>query len=64
LVFSLEPRCQGLLGSQKYTCTPLSMVNWAWRAISTPWSQVSDRRNWTGNDWMWRAIAAVTVSES
>ena len=28
LVFSLLPRCQGLLGSQKYTCTPLSTVNW------------------------------------
>jgi hypothetical protein len=46
LVFSLEPRCQGLLGSQKYTCTPLSTVNWAWRAISTPWSHVSERRSW------------------
>jgi hypothetical protein len=26
-VFSLLPRCQGLRGSQKYTCTPVSIVN-------------------------------------
>ena len=26
-MFSLVPRCQGLLGSQKSICTPVSTVN-------------------------------------
>ena len=29
LVFSLVPRCQGLLGSAKYTLTPEAIENWA-----------------------------------
>jgi hypothetical protein len=42
LVFSLLPRCQGDFGSQKNTCTPVSMVNrWRW-AISWLRSQVRD----------------------
>ena len=28
LVFSLVPRCQGLCGSQKYTCRPVSILSW------------------------------------
>jgi len=36
LVFSLLPRCHGLCGSQKYTCTPLSTVNRTCSAISLP----------------------------
>jgi hypothetical protein len=44
LVFSLEPRCQGLRGSQKYTCTLVAMVKSLCRFISIPRSQVSERR--------------------
>ena len=29
LVFSFVPRCQGLLGSAKYTLTPEAIENWA-----------------------------------
>ncbi len=36
LVFSLDPRCHGDLGSQKETWMPVSMVNWACWAISLP----------------------------
>ena len=42
LVFSFDPRCQGLLGSQKYTCMSVARVNRLWFDISDPLSQVSD----------------------
>jgi hypothetical protein len=45
LVFSLLPRCQGLLGSQKEICTPVSIVNWVCSAICLPWSEVIERRS-------------------
>ena len=35
-VFSLDPRCQGLCGSQKYTGTSVSMVNRRCWDISLP----------------------------
>jgi hypothetical protein len=35
----------GLRGSQKYTGTPVSLVNRACSAISLPWSQVKERRS-------------------
>jgi Zn-dependent protease with chaperone function len=41
-VFSLEPRCHGCLGSQKYTAMSVAMVNRLCPAISVPRSQVSD----------------------
>src|SRR6476646_2135712 len=44
LVFSFVPRCHGLCGSQKYTCTPDAIVNGTCAAISFPRSHVSDRR--------------------
>ena len=34
LVFSFEPRGHGLWGSQKYTCTPVSIEQRAWSVIS------------------------------
>ena len=42
LVFSLEPLCQGLCGSQKYTSMSVARVKRLWSAISSPRSQVSD----------------------
>ena len=52
------PRCQGLCGSQKYTGTEVVMLNcWCWD-ISSPWSQVKDRRKWAGR------VMAVLVSAS
>ena len=48
-MFSLDPRCHGLRGSQKYTSTPVSTLNRRCSAISFPWSQVSERRSWTGS---------------
>ena|SRR5680860_527980 len=36
LVFSFEPRCQGLAGSQKYTGMSVAMLNDLWVAISEP----------------------------
>src|SRR3954462_14998444 len=49
LVFSLVPRCQGLLGSAKYTFTPDATENWECAESSLPRSQVNDRRNSAGN---------------
>ncbi len=43
LVFSLLPRCHGLCGSQKNIGMAVATLNLAWRAISVPWSQVSNR---------------------
>src|SRR6202050_2165052 len=36
LVFSLLPRCQGLLGSQKYTFTSVATEKFTWLVISLP----------------------------
>ena len=33
---ALLPLCHGLLGSQKWTYTPVSTVNWTCSAISLP----------------------------
>ena len=48
-MFSLLPRCHGEWGSQKYTGTPVATVNCLCRAISHPWSQVSEPRRCAGN---------------
>ena len=39
-MFSLEPRCQGLCGSQKYTAILVFWVSCLCSAISLPWSYV------------------------
>jgi hypothetical protein len=39
LVFSLVPRCHGLLGSAKYSLTPEAIENWACADSSLPRSQ-------------------------
>nr|KEP23651.1 hypothetical protein DA06_06330 [Georgenia sp. SUBG003] len=62
LVFSLEPRCQGLCGSQKYTGRSVAKVISAWRAISRPWSQVSERRSCSGRVRMALTIASLTAT--
>ena len=49
LVFSLEPRCHGLCGSQKNTGQPVATLNWACWAISEPLSQASDRNRCAGS---------------
>jgi hypothetical protein len=49
LVFSFVPRCQGLLGSAKYTLTPEAIENWACADSSLPRSQVGDRRSCWGS---------------
>ena len=43
LVFSLLPRCHGLRGIAEEHRDAGATLNLAWRAISVPWSQVSDR---------------------
>jgi hypothetical protein len=48
VVFSLEPRWEGLRGSQKETGTAVAMLTRAWWAICLPWSQVMERRSWVG----------------
>src|SRR5258705_13859164 len=48
LVFSLEPRCHGLCGSQKYTATSVASVNRLCCAISLPRSHVSDLMSSSG----------------
>lgn len=45
---SLDPRCQGLWGSQKNTGMPVATPKRAWSAISRPWSQVRLRRRTAG----------------
>ena len=60
-MFSLVPRCHGLRGSQKYTGTPLAMVNRAWCAISLPWSHVSERRSCSGSSVILAASASTTT---
>src|SRR5664279_4934548 len=49
LVFSFDPRCQGLCGSAKNTGMPVSTLNWACADISFPRSQVSDRASCPGS---------------
>jgi Helix-turn-helix domain len=44
--FSLEPPCHGLCGSEKYTCTPVSIENCTCSATSFPRSQVTARRSY------------------
>ena len=48
-VFSLEPRCHGLCGSQKYTSMSVARVNRLWSDISEPRSQVSDLYSSSGS---------------
>src|SRR3954454_12351302 len=62
LVFSFVPRCQGLLGSQKYTSRSALSLRSAWRASSLPRSQVSERRSSAGSVVMVAAIASRTAS--
>ena len=47
--FSLEPRCHGECGSQKYTGMPVATLNWWWAASSLPWSQVNERASCAGS---------------
>jgi hypothetical protein len=54
-VFSLVSRCQGLCGSQKQIGRPV-LACWA---ISTPWSQVNNRRSCSGNVVMDVAMASL-----
>src|SRR5262249_48849849 len=60
LVFSLLPRCHGDRGSQKYTGTPLSIVNALCSESSEPWSQVSERRSSCGSAWIRSASTRAT----
>ena len=62
LVFSFVDRCHGLRGSQKNTCSPLSIRSRACWAISAPWSQVSDRRSCSGSVAIVEVIASRTAS--
>ena len=62
LVFSFVARCHGLRGSQKNTCSPLSIRSRACWAISAPWSQVSDRRSCSGSVAIVEVIASRTAS--
>src|SRR5680860_751661 len=48
LVFSFDPRCHGLAGSQKYTGMSVAVVKDLWVDISEPWSQVNDPRRCAG----------------
>ena len=45
---SLEPRCQGLFASAKYTGSPVSFVSSACAESSLPRSQVKERRSCSG----------------
>jgi hypothetical protein len=58
----LLPRCQGLCGWAKYTGRPFAVMV-AWRAISAPQSQVSERRICGGRPSVAAITASVTVSE-
>jgi len=62
LVFSLVGRCQGECGSQKNTGMPSASAIWPCSAISFPWSQVSDRRNWAGRGFRAATSASRNVS--
>lgn len=44
-MFSLEPRCHGLCGSQKYTAIPVALASSLCLVISRPWSYVTLWRN-------------------
>ena len=43
-MFSLEPRCEGLSGSQKYTAMHVRLLSSLCIAISRPWSNVMLKR--------------------
>lgn len=43
-MFSLEPLCQGLCGSQKYTAMPVCSLSFSCMLISLPWVCVMLRR--------------------
>jgi hypothetical protein len=64
LVFSLLPRCQGLCGSQKYTFTFVATVKLLCWAISSPRSQVNERRSEAGSFRTCRLSAATTAAVS
>jgi hypothetical protein len=64
LVFSLVPRCQGLCGSQKYIFTFVATVKVLCLAISSPRSQVNERRRDTGSLRICRLRAATTTAVS
>src|SRR6266436_968927 len=49
LVFSFVPRCQGLCGAQKETCTSVATVNALCLAISNPRYHVNERRRVAGS---------------
>jgi len=61
LVFSFVPRCLGLCGSQKYTCTSVATVKSLCFAISSPRSHVSERRRVAGSLRTCRLKAATTT---
>jgi hypothetical protein len=63
-VFSFEPRCQGLCGSQKYTFTSVATVKLLCLAISSPRSQVKERRRAAGSLRTCRVSAATTTAVS
>lgn len=48
-MLSFVPRCHGLWGSAKNTCTPDSTVKRAWSDSSLPRSQVNDCHRWVGS---------------
>lgn len=64
LVFSFEPRCQGLCGSQKYTAISVATVNRAWCAIPCPRSHVSVAIRPPGSRCTSRSNADVTTAVS
>ena len=47
-VFSLVPRCQGAIGSQKYTLQLSAEDSTRCPANSLPWSTVNDLRRFAG----------------
>ncbi|MEN3357974.1 MAG: hypothetical protein V7637_1956 [Mycobacteriales bacterium] len=63
LRFSLLPRSHGECGWAKYTGRPVAVIV-AWRAISAPQSQVSDRRTPAGRPPVAAMTACPTVRES
>src|ERR1700686_1443926 len=61
LVFSLEPRCHGLCGSQKYTSILVASVNRRLSASSLPRSQVRDLYSSVGSSFDCLMSADTTV---
>jgi len=58
------PALPRALGITEETCTPVSTVNWAWRAISMPRSHVNARTSCSGSVCTCSANAFTTVAES